>query len=135
MLVGILSLVVIVNVWSSISSILFRLFKPRRRHLLLDLEVKGAAPDGYGSVAWMGALLLGSGYDDHLPADAHSMQPERLLQFLGERTFEKEWFDDRRRGGKCYTIDVVGEEEDSERGLVNDEENTERTSPADGLLR
>ncbi|GKT93963.1 hypothetical protein Ct61P_11813 [Colletotrichum tofieldiae] len=72
--VGILGAVILVNVWAMISTVL------RRRgseSWLLDMDVKGLAPDGWRSISSMAGLLDGSNASAHLPRAQSCCQRKR----------------------------------------------------------
>ncbi|KAK1690001.1 hypothetical protein BDP55DRAFT_628527 [Colletotrichum godetiae] len=85
LLVGILGIVGIVHIFVLLSSALRRFMKWRRG--LLDMDVKGLAPDGFSSIAKMAALLVASNFATHIPEDAHSLSKEDICGKLSSKRF------------------------------------------------
>lgn len=125
-LVGILSLVAIINVWAIVAAILIR--RQRRRggrsseptdggRWLVDFEMRGLAPHGFSCIASMDALLHGSNYASITPEDAARMTRDELREHsvLGGSMFRMGWLTDARDPDKgVFTIGAVVDDDELE---------------------
>ena len=125
-LVSIIYLIVLVNTWALISAYISHLLPESGQHgLLLDLEFKGLAPEGFNALATMASLLHGSNYTDHVPHDAYGLPPKQLQEHIAGKHFRMGWFFNRQTKEKVFTVGILGdddfkflEDEDTPRTLV-----------------
>lgn len=94
--IAILVLHVAVSTWASISTLLRRLSSrgDLRRPWLLDMDLRGLAPNGFNSFALTDALLADSNVHSHLPKDPHLLPAVDLQAHLAGKTFRLGWFFD-----------------------------------------
>lgn len=104
-LVAILALAVITNIYALMSGILIRRFGKGHRWLL-DMELRGLATDGFGSIALIHTLLCSTNAIHHLPEGAHLMTPSLLCQRLADTRFRMGWFFHTVDQKENYTIGV-----------------------------
>ncbi|KAK7445837.1 hypothetical protein Landi51_07764 [Colletotrichum acutatum] len=109
LLVGILSIVGIVHIFILIPSVLQRFTNWRRG--LLDIDVKGLAPDGLSSIAMMAALLDTSNFAKHMPDDSHKLSKEDIYDRLSSMRFRMSWF--RRESDRTmhFTVGVMDDDD------------------------
>ncbi|KAK1490707.1 hypothetical protein CTAM01_10633 [Colletotrichum tamarilloi] len=109
LLVGILSIVGTVHIFMLLSSVLRRFTTWRRG--LLDMDVKGLAPDGFSSIAMMAALLDSSKFEKHVPEDSHKLSKEDLYDRLSSMRFRMGWF--RRESDRTmhFTVGVMDDDD------------------------
>ncbi|KAF4774871.1 hypothetical protein HER10_EVM0004249 [Colletotrichum scovillei] len=133
LLVGILSIVGIVHVFMLISSALRRFTTWRRG--LLDMDVKGLAPDGFSSIAMMAALLDSSNFEKHVPEDSHKLSKEDLYDRLSSLSFRMGWF--RRESDRTmhFTVGILDDDDfkfvSSKDEVVNEEFGNEEINRQD----
>jgi hypothetical protein len=103
--VAVLAFVAVVNIWSLISSLIFRRQQRRGSGLweheeplrnsdpwwLLDLEFRGVAPQNFSSIATMAAPLDGARYHNGMPVNAGAMKLEGLYEILVLKRFQTGW--------------------------------------------
>ncbi|CAG9989185.1 unnamed protein product, partial [Clonostachys byssicola] len=104
-LIAILGLAAIVNIYALISSILIRQYG-REHRWLLDMELRGLAPNGFGSIALIHTLLCSTNAIHHLPDGAHLMPPSLLYRHLADTRFRMGWFFHTVGRQENYTIGV-----------------------------
>ncbi|KAK1494100.1 hypothetical protein CCUS01_13767 [Colletotrichum cuscutae] len=109
LLVGILSIVGTVHIFMLLSSVLRRFTTWRRG--LLDMDVKGLAPDGFSSIAMMAALLDSSKFEKHVPENSHKLSKEDLYDRLSSMRFRMGWF--RRESDRTmhFTVGVMDDDD------------------------
>lgn len=112
-IIAILALTVAANIWALLSALLRRLLSQdgKRRSWLLDMGLKGLAPDGFGSAAMMESLLQDSNSLRAMPHDAERMPPGELYQSLAGRRFRLGWFSHGETGEDEFTIGVLDDHE------------------------
>lgn len=115
-IVTILGIVAVVNVWALISALWKRLAATTpgddgRRAFLLDMELKGVAPEGFNSVSMTEALIRGSNISRFFPEDAHLMSRSQLHEHLAGRQFRIGWFLNTDTGEEVYTVGVLGDDQ------------------------
>ncbi|KXH69185.1 hypothetical protein CSAL01_06011 [Colletotrichum salicis] len=109
LLVGILGIVSIAYIFMLLSSALRRFTKWWRG--LLDMDVKGLAPDEFSSIAMMAALLDASNFSMHIPQDSHRLSKENLYDRLLSKRFRMGWF--RRESDRTmhFTLGVMDDDD------------------------
>ncbi|KAH6986190.1 hypothetical protein BKA56DRAFT_613576 [Ilyonectria sp. MPI-CAGE-AT-0026] len=108
-LVGILSLIVIVNLYALVSTAV-RHLSSGRRSWLLDMDLKGLAPDGFNSIAMIESLVYDSNALKDVPEDAHLMSLGDLHESLVERRFRIGWFQGDETQAEVFTIGMLNDE-------------------------
>ncbi|KAF6808322.1 hypothetical protein CMUS01_13926 [Colletotrichum musicola] len=116
LLLGILGFVAATHIAMLISTFLRRRLGPRR--WLLDLDVKGLAPDGFNSIGMMAALLLPSNLMRYMPSQVSS--PADNHQQLRGLRFRMGWFRRESDQTRHFTIGVLGDENFTFLGGKND---------------
>ncbi|KAH7001325.1 hypothetical protein EDB80DRAFT_616724 [Ilyonectria destructans] len=109
LLIGILSLVVVVNAWALVLIGLRQLLSDRVSWLL-DMDLKGLAPQGFSSIAMMEALIHGSNFLAGTSNDARSMSSRDPHQWLAGRFFRMGWFQGDGTREEEFTIGVLEDE-------------------------
>ncbi|KAF6786815.1 hypothetical protein CSOJ01_15351 [Colletotrichum sojae] len=107
-LVGILSAVVLFNLWALLSAALRRSALSESR--LLAMDVKGLAPEGFNSFAALGSLLRGSNVSSHLMPGAHLLSNEELHEMHSHLSFRLGWFRYESDQSRHFSIGVLGDE-------------------------
>ncbi|CAH0051462.1 unnamed protein product [Clonostachys solani] len=109
-IIAILSLAFLINLWALISGVLGR-FLDNKRKWLLNMSMRGLAPDQFGSIIMADSLLLGSNYQKFIPEEAYLEKPDVLHQKLAHLRFRMGGF--IRRGGqeKEVTLGVLRDDE------------------------
>ncbi|KAI8290870.1 hypothetical protein K4K56_006927 [Colletotrichum sp. SAR 10_98] len=79
------------------------------RNWPFHLDVKGLAPDGFHSMATMGALLRGSNASDHLPESTQFLPTDELHGRLSDLNFRLGWFQRALGQARVFTIGVRGD--------------------------
>ncbi|KAF4927296.1 hypothetical protein CGCF245_v013244 [Colletotrichum fructicola] len=79
------------------------------RNWPFHLDVKGLAPDGFHSMATMGALLRGSNASDHLPESTQLLSTDELHGRLSDLNFRLGWFQRALGQARVFTIGVRGD--------------------------
>ncbi|TDZ22337.1 hypothetical protein Cob_v004845 [Colletotrichum orbiculare MAFF 240422] len=102
--IGILGFVAAVNVWTAVSGAARRF---GLRSKLLSMDVRGVAPDRFGSQEAMAGLLWGSNAMQRAPGG--ETKTEEVHGKLDGMRFAMGWF---RGDGeeRCFTVGVVGDE-------------------------
>ncbi|KAH7156530.1 hypothetical protein EDB81DRAFT_645466 [Dactylonectria macrodidyma] len=108
-LVGILSVVVLVNVWA-LTSMSLRHKLNREGSWLLNMDLKGLAPKGFSSIAMMESLIHGSNFLKDVPADSCPTSSEELHQWLVGTLFRIGWFQDGATEEEQFTVGVLEDE-------------------------
>ncbi|CAG9982723.1 unnamed protein product [Clonostachys byssicola] len=108
-IMSILALVAVVNIWA-LASAFIKNQVGEDRGWLLDMELKGLVPDGFGSIATMSALLHSSNSLQRLPEAAHMMSPSQLYQYLAGTRYQKGWFLEKENDEKHYTVGVTDDD-------------------------
>ncbi|TQN69227.1 hypothetical protein CSHISOI_06281, partial [Colletotrichum shisoi] len=106
--VGILGAVILVNMWALASTVL------RRRgseSCLLDMDVRGLAPDGWRSIASMAGLLRESNASAHLPPSTELLSQKELHGQMSDVSFRLGWFRRESDQTRHYTIGVMDDGE------------------------
>ncbi|KAF9870225.1 hypothetical protein CkaCkLH20_12311 [Colletotrichum karsti] len=107
LLVGILSIVALVHLVTLLSTILRRRFGWRRG--LLDMNAKGLAPDGFGSINMTTALLSPSNAIQHMPSQ--KLSKDDIYEQLSGLRFRLGWFRREHDQTRHFTIGVMGDGE------------------------
>jgi hypothetical protein len=111
-LVSIICLLVLVNTWALISACVSHLLPGKGQHgLLLDLELKGLAPEGFNALATMESRLHGSNYLDHVPHDAFALPPRELQEHIAGKHFRMGWFLNRQTEERVFTVGILGDDD------------------------
>ncbi|CAH0038042.1 unnamed protein product [Clonostachys rhizophaga] len=105
-MIVILSLVLAFHTWSLISAALWKALGSGRKWLL-DLELKGLAPSGFGSIAMMNALLYGSNIREKLPRGAEFMSAKDTSMSFENVECRLGWFYNTRTEQQQYTVGIV----------------------------
>ncbi|KAJ0363702.1 hypothetical protein COL26b_012819 [Colletotrichum chrysophilum] len=79
------------------------------RNWPFHLDVKGLAPDGFHSMATMGALLRGSNASDNLPESTQLLSTDELHGRLSDLNFRLGWFQRALGQARVFTIGVRGD--------------------------
>ncbi|KAF9871091.1 hypothetical protein CkaCkLH20_11508 [Colletotrichum karsti] len=112
-IVAILTAIIFVNAWSLLSAMI-RHFKGRQyRNKLLDMNVKGLAPENYNSIAVMSSLLSESNLPTYLPVNTRLLSSEELHSMLSGLSFRMGWFqrtNPSSEPSKHFTIGVMEDE-------------------------
>ncbi|KAH7011450.1 hypothetical protein EDB80DRAFT_837328 [Ilyonectria destructans] len=108
-LVGILSLIVIVNLYALVSTAARHLLSGRRSWLL-DMDLKGLAPNGFNSIAMIDSLVHDSNALKDVPENAHLMPLGDLHESLVERRFRIGWFQGDETQSEVFTIGMLNDE-------------------------
>ncbi|KAK6211704.1 hypothetical protein QIS74_10968 [Colletotrichum tabaci] len=106
--VGILGAVILVNMWALASTVL------RRRgseSWLLDMDVRGLAPDGWRSIASIAGLLCESNASAHLPPSTELLSQKELHGQMSDVSFRLGWFRRECDQTRHYTIGVMDDGE------------------------
>ncbi|KAL0936275.1 uncharacterized protein CTRU02_208490 [Colletotrichum truncatum] len=103
-IIGILGLVALVNLWTLLSGAM--------RHFgihsgWLSMDVKGLAPDGYGSIGLMTSLLHDSNAVKHIPSGSDSLSTLDLHDFLEDMLFRLGWFRREVDQSMHFTVGVL----------------------------
>ncbi|KAH7155733.1 hypothetical protein B0J13DRAFT_233193 [Dactylonectria estremocensis] len=109
-LIGVLSLVVVVNAWA-LASVSLRQKLNHRPSWLLDLDMKGIAPEGFSSIAMMESLMHGSNFLRDVPPDAYPTSSSELHQWLAGTLFRIGWFQRDATNEKEFTLGVLEDED------------------------
>ncbi|KAF6837144.1 hypothetical protein CPLU01_03256 [Colletotrichum plurivorum] len=107
-LVGILTAVVLFNLWTLISAALRRSALSESR--LLAMDVRRLAPEGFHSFAALGSLLRDSNVSAHLMPGADLLSTEELHGIHSLLGFRLGWFQDESDQSRHFTIGVLGDE-------------------------
>ncbi|KAK2042927.1 hypothetical protein LZ31DRAFT_566944 [Colletotrichum somersetense] len=105
-LVGVLGVVALANIWALVSAACRSL--AGSGSWLFDMDVKGLAPDGFHSMAAMGALLRGSNAPDYLPESTELLSSDELHGQVSYLRFRLGWFRREAYQERLFTIGVVG---------------------------
>ncbi|CAI6101054.1 unnamed protein product [Clonostachys chloroleuca] len=108
-IISILFLAFLINLWALISGVLGR-FLDNKRRWLLDMSMRGLAPDQFGSIIMADSLLLGSNYQKFIPEESHLEKPDVLHQKLAHLRFRMGGFI-RRGQEKKVTLGVLDDDE------------------------
>lgn len=110
-MVAILSLVAMVNVWALICDI-WRRFSDNysKSPWLLDMELRGVAPEGFNSLAMLTALLDGSNITKILPEKAYLMASTELHCYLIGKEFRLGWFFNIETESYVFTVGVLNDD-------------------------
>lgn len=109
-LIGILSLVVVVNALALILIGLRRMLKDKENYWLLDMDLKGVAPEGFSSIAMMESLIYGSNFLKDAPKDLCQMSLNDLHKRLAGTLFRTGWFQGTENRGEDFTIGAIEDE-------------------------
>ncbi|OHE92155.1 hypothetical protein CORC01_12558 [Colletotrichum orchidophilum] len=130
LLVGILGIVGIVHLFMLFSSVLRRFTGWRKG--LLDMDVRGLAPDGFSSIAMMAALLDGSNFSTHSPKTSQNRLREEASDMLSPFRFRMGWFRRESDQVRHFTIGVVDDDDFSFLGSKEDWEKWEASEGEEG---
>ncbi|KAF4907141.1 hypothetical protein CGCF415_v007490 [Colletotrichum fructicola] len=108
-LIGILSSVVLFNLWGLLSAALRWWGFSKGRALSMD--VKGLAPDGFNSFAALASLLRDSNALSHLPEGTELLSTDELHGMFPHLGFHLGWFQDETDESKHFTIGVLEDED------------------------
>lgn len=108
-IISILFLAFLINLWALISGVLGR-FLDNKRRWLLDMSMRGLAPDQFGSIIMADSLLLGSNYQKFIPEESYLEKPDVLHQKLAHLRFRMGGFI-RRGQEKEVTLGVLDDDE------------------------
>lgn len=109
-LIGILSLVVVVNAWALILIGLRRMLRDKENYWLLDMDLKGVAPKGFSSIAMMESLIYGSNFLKDTPKDVCQMSLNDLHKRLAGTLFRTGWFQGTESREEDFTIGAIEDE-------------------------
>lgn len=109
-IIGILSLVFVVNMWALISQFLRKRLPSNYHQWLLDFDLGGLAPDNFNSIAMSDSLLRNSNYWQHFPSNARWIPTTELHEKI-KTTFQMGWFLNETTHEQVYTIGALDDEE------------------------
>ncbi|OHE90715.1 hypothetical protein CORC01_13997 [Colletotrichum orchidophilum] len=104
--VGILGAVILFNIWALASAFIQRRGGDGR---LLDMDVRGLAPDGIHSIASVVGLLRESNAAAHLPPSPEMLSSDELHGQMAGLSFRLGWFRRERDQTRHFTIGVMGD--------------------------
>ncbi|KAJ0345985.1 hypothetical protein KNSL1_007895 [Colletotrichum chrysophilum] len=103
-IIGILGLVALGILWTLFSRVM-RMYGVKRDWFAMD--VKGLAPDGFGSIGAMTSLLRESNAMDHVPSQSERVSTADLHEMLKGLWFRLGWFSREADQRRHFTVGVL----------------------------
>ncbi|KAK2770459.1 hypothetical protein CKAH01_14734 [Colletotrichum kahawae] len=104
LIIGILGLVALVILWTLFSRVM-RMCGVKRDWFAMD--VKGLAPDGFGSIGAMTSLLRDSNAMDHVPSQSERVSTADIHEMLKGLWFRLGWFNREADQRRHFTVGVL----------------------------
>ncbi|KAF9870210.1 hypothetical protein CkaCkLH20_12296 [Colletotrichum karsti] len=130
-IIGILSFVIIINVWALVSDTLRWM---GIRSGLLSMDVKGLAPEGFSSIAMVTSLLYESNAARYIPEATERLPTSELHGLLAGKKFRLGWFRRKSDQTSHFTVGVMDDEDFPFMGSKLDSK-TEHNMPHERVLK